>query len=358
MREQIETHKVFLDTSIFVKENFFAGKKLKAFFKHAKTSDIELIITPITLNECLANVEKFSFDANSSLKKLLKELDNKAKIFKNIPFLSSTFKLSDEFKYDDEVLALKDKFVKQIDEHFTNIPIDSGVTSKVIDDYFNFEPPFKDGKKKHEFPDAFVLNSLETWCKGKKEKIYVVSDDEDIISFESKYLIPVREYDKLLEQISFTFSDANMLSKIEELLEKKEQEILDKIIEEFTEEFPWDGADNSNGYEYDVHGLDKVDGHISEHFVLYFFGNTATIELTVPINYLADVSYDDTSTGWYDKEDDRWYNVERVDAKISGETTLKVSIEGTIELPGKPVELDEWEFTEISSGIPDNIEIE
>ena len=358
MRKQIETHKVFLDTSIFIKENFFAGKKLKAFFEHAKTSDIELFITPITLNECLANVEKFSSDANSCLKKLLKELDNKANIFKNMPSLTSIFELSDKFNYDYEVSTLKDQFVKQIDEHFTSIPIDSEVTSKVIDDYFNFKPPFKDGKKKYEFPDAFVLNSLETWCKVKKEKIYVVANDEDIISFESKYLIPVREYDKLLEQISFTFSDANMLPKVQDLLEEKEKEIVDKIITEFTDEFPWDGYDNSNGYEYDVHGLDKVEGYISEHFVLYFFDNTATIELTVPISYLADVSYDDTYSGWYDKEDDRWYNVERVDTKISGETTLKVSIECTIELPGKPVEWDEWEFKEISSGIPDNIEIE
>ena len=358
MTEQIETHKVFLDTSIFIKENFVAGKKLKAFLKHAEASNIELIITSITLRECLANIEKYSSDANSSLKKFLRELDNKAKIFKNVPSLSFIFKLGDEFKYDDELVVLKHQFVKQIDKCFTNIPIDSEVTSKVINDYFNFEVPFKNGKKKHEFPDAFVLNSLESWSKENKEKIYVVADDDDLISFKSKYLIPVRKYDELLEQISFTFSDANMLAKIQRLLEEKEGDIIDKIIGEFRNEFPWDGYDNSNGYDYDVNGLDEVDGSISEHYVLYFFENTATIELTVPIKYLADVSYDDTSTGLYDKEDDQWYNVERVDVKISGEATLKIIIECTIELPGKPVEWGEWEYKEISSGIPNNIEIE
>ncbi|WP_143961315.1 PIN domain-containing protein [Litoribacter populi] len=358
MIEQIETNKIFLDTSIFIKENFFAGEKLKAFFKHAKISNIELIITPITLNECLANIEKSSSDANSSLKKIFKDLDTKCKILKNVVSLSSLFNLSDEFKYDEEVNVLKEQFVKQVDDHFTNIPINSEVTSKVINDYFNSKPPFKDLKKKHEFPDAFVLNSLDTWCKRIKEKIYVVTGDEDLISFESKYLIPVTKYDKLLEQVSFTFSDANMLPKVHDLLEEKEKEIVDKIIEEFTFEFPMDGFDNRNGYEYDVHILDKVEGYISEHFVLYFSDNTVSIELTVPINYSADVSYEDTSTGWYDKEDDIWYNVEKIETKIDGETILKVSKECNIELPGKPVEWDDWELKEISSGIPDSIYIE
>lgn len=357
MREQIETHKIFLDTSVFIKENFFAGKKLKAFLKHAETSDIELITTPITLEESLSNIAKFSSVANSAFKRQLKELNNKAKIFKNIPILTPIFTLGDEFKYDEEIKDLARRFTKQINEYFTIVPIDSETTLKVLKDYFDFKPPFKDGKKKHEFPDAFVLNSLESWCKTKKEKMYIVTDDEDFVSFDSSYLIPVRDYDRLLEQISFTFSDANMLPKVEALIKDKEYEIIERIKEVFTDEFPWDGFDDNQGYEYEVHGLDKIEAFIDYFYVLYFYGNTASVELVVPVTYTADVSYEDTSTGWYDKEDEIWYHTESVDDKIECESILKVIIEVTIELPGKPVKWEEWEFKEISSGIPPNIKI-
>jgi hypothetical protein len=255
MKEQIETHKIFLDTSIFIKENFFAGNKLKAFLKRSRISEIELITTSITIKETLANIDKFAREASSVLRKSLREIDNKSKIFKNISSLSSLFMLKDEFNIEKEIEILKADFEKLIEEHFTIIPIASSITEKVIGDYFNYSPPFKNGKKKSEFPDAFVLNSLEVWCDENNEKMYVVAEDEDIISYESKHLIPIREYDKLLEQISFTFSQNNMQAKVEELLEKHEDEIIRTVIEHFEDEFPHDGFDSTFGYEYDILSL-------------------------------------------------------------------------------------------------------
>lgn len=358
MKEEIQTHYIFLDTSIFIKENFFAGNKLKAFLKHEKESEIELFTTEITLNECISNLQEFSHNSYSILKKTIKELNTKAKVFKNIISLNDIFILHETFEYKNEIDKLVIQFQNQIKNHFQNINIDSGKSTKIIRDYFDFKPPFKAGKKKFEFPDAFVLNSLESWCKKKKVKLYVVSDDEDMNSYESDYLLPIKEYDKLLDQISFTFSDENISIKIDEILEDKLSDIIAAVEIKFEDEFPYGGYDNSQGFEYEVLDLENFEAYILDHYVLSIYDNIATVELSVPVEYSVEISYEDTDSGWYDKEDGSWYGTDIIKKVISDDTTLTVIVEVEVELPGKNVMWENWELKEISSGMPDNIDIE
>jgi len=358
MKEEIKTHYIFLDTSIFIKENFFAGNKLKAFLKHEKESKIELLTTKITEKECFSNLDSFLTSSNFVLKKALKELSNKAKSFKNIETLNNLFNLNNTFDIEKEKEILTEKFTNLLADHFSEIKIDNDKTSKIIDDYFNFQPPFKDGKKKHEFPDALVLNSLESWCKEKKQKIYVVADDEDMNSYESKYLIPIKEYDKLLDQISFTFSDENITQKIEGIIEENEIEILSRIEDEFTNDFPYSGFDESQGFEYETNDIESFKANIDWHSVLQVSENIATVELTIPVEYTAEISYEDKSLGWYDKEDDIWYGTEMQTMSITDKCKLIAIIEIEFELPGKEVYWKSWNFVEISSGIPRDISID
>jgi hypothetical protein len=50
----------------------------------------------------------------------------------------------------------------------------------VMADYSAGRPPFGPGKKKHEFPDAFVVSSLRRLCKDYGQRVYVVSNDHDL----------------------------------------------------------------------------------------------------------------------------------------------------------------------------------
>jgi hypothetical protein len=143
MKEEIKTHFIFLDSSIFIKENFFAGNKLKAFLKHEQESEIELI----TSNECISNLGEFLINSNSIFNKGLKELKNKAKTFKNIDSLKHIFNLQNTFDFDKEKNNLEEKFSKLISDHFKLISINSNKTLKVISDYFKQNAQFKNGKK-------------------------------------------------------------------------------------------------------------------------------------------------------------------------------------------------------------------
>ena len=66
--------------------------------------------------------------------------------------------------------------------------------------YFTKKPPFGDGKKKAEFPDAISMLSLKSHLKNN-EKIYIISGDGDLKLYcesEAQFIL-VETLDKLLD---------------------------------------------------------------------------------------------------------------------------------------------------------------
>ena len=80
--------------------------------------------------------------------------------------------------------------------------------------------------------------------------------------------------------------------------------------------------------------------------------------MTIPVEYTAEISYEDKSIGWYDKEDDIWFGTEMQTKLITDKCKLIVIVEIEFELPGKEVYWKGWDFIEISSGIPRDISID
>ncbi|NQZ45401.1 MAG: DUF4935 domain-containing protein [Flavobacteriaceae bacterium] len=357
MSKEVVTEKIFIDTSVFIKENFFAGIKLNALIKHAREQEIELYTTKITVEECLSNIEKQFRQGKNLFKKVIRNLNVKAKILKNVETLKQVFEIEESFDTENELDHLKNEFQELIDENFRNIPIDTDKTTKILTDYFKEDPPFGDGGKKHEFPDAFVLNSLESWCQNQNEKIYVLSDDDDFLSFKSKRLIPVREYDKLLNLISYTYSEENIIAKVEETIATSEKEIIKSVIEEFEIEFPTDGLDNSYGYEYYLASIEDVDFDYLDHSILSIYDNKAIVEVNLKGHYSVEIGYDDLSTGFYDKEDGRYYGVEQSSQIISDSIELTIELNVYVDLPGKPA-IWKWELEGILKGIPEGVSLE
>ena len=359
MPREIVTNYVFFDTSVFITENFFAGRKLQAFLKHQARGEIKLLTTNITVKEAVRNLDENLDDSHSAFKRCLRDLDTKAKTFKNIASLNDFFWLKENFSFSEERDQLIAKFKEQVSKHFQTIPIQSDFTALIIDDYFDSNPPFDVNKKekKSEFPDAFVLHSLAAWAKNNKSLVYVVSTDGDMQNFESDYLINVKEYEELLTDISYTFSDKNIEEKINKVIEEKEKEIIAETRTLFEENFPSSGFDLSQGFEYETNGMEKFEAYVESHNVLYIEDDSAAIELIVPVEYAVDTEYEDTSMGWYDREDERWYGTESHRINIYGECQLVVA--GIIELvlPGKNMFDRVW-VEEITSGIPKNLSID
>ncbi len=202
-----------------------------------------------------------------------------------------------------------------------------------------------------------VLNSIESWCKKNKEKIYCLSTDGDFLSFKSKNLIHIEEYDKLLNSITHTYSEANIFDKIEKAFEKFEEDIVLKVEDVFETELQDEGFDSSYGFEFHVKSVEHIRVVYLDHSVLSFYDNEAIVESTFKVSYSMEVEYEDLNTGFYDKEDGVYYGVETSDKIVSDDVILTAKLIIHYDLPGRPA-IWNWDFEGITDGLPISISLE
>jgi hypothetical protein len=87
----------------------------------------------------------------------------------------------------------------------THIPYRESTLNAVLLQYFDSAPPFdKRSDKKHEFPDAIVLESIKAWCGETGMRAYVVSQDQGVKSYcdNSEGLIGVDTIGSLLGEMN------------------------------------------------------------------------------------------------------------------------------------------------------------
>ncbi len=95
-----------------------------------------------------------------------------------LPFLEMWSPLSRDEIIDKCFMELKTQW-ELFKSHFTveQLPL-VGDIERVVDNYFLVNPPFSERKRK-EFPDAFILSTLDAYHKKHKANIAVISADGD-----------------------------------------------------------------------------------------------------------------------------------------------------------------------------------
>lgn len=165
----LKTNYVFLDTQVYVEHRLdWSARAMGKLVEFAKANVLKLLITNITKREVRSYFRKMAAEAQSSLEKhrlVLKQLNLETSIN---DLDASTKTLFSQFEK-----SLKEARVKEI-----STPTDA---QSILNDYFDRRPPFGEGKKKAEFPDAFVVAGLKNWCSSTGNSIYVVSRDSDLL---------------------------------------------------------------------------------------------------------------------------------------------------------------------------------
>ena len=155
---------IFLDTSIFIQQNFFRGKKLENLAKLASQGFIKLFLTSLNDKEIIKKINDECDKLEEAESLFLRKLETTHKIVKNFYELEEmnnfiTKNLRDNLlnKYEDFKDFAKIKIIKTSDY----FDIES-----VIDDYFLNNPPFSNKKeKKSEFPDAISLKIISEYLE-------------------------------------------------------------------------------------------------------------------------------------------------------------------------------------------------
>jgi hypothetical protein len=314
---KLKTKNVFLDTQVFDSSNLnFDSTSFTELVKLAKAGYVKVFITEVTKSEVEAHiVEKLHEAAND-----LKRFRTAQRILRNVPACDHFFKDFDDAAAAEEVLGKFEEFLDHAEA--TVLELDGTEVKPIFDAYFQRKPPFGEGKKKYEFPDAFAQHTLGKWCADKACEMYVVSADGDWQSTEVKGLIPLH---KLQEFIDAAVTDYD--EDLSALAIKRYETHIDKVKEAVTKAFRESGfiTDDVDG---DVNDVTVTRLALDDPQLLEVDELSATISVTADLDYTADVSYEDDDEGIWDSEDHTW--VYRPTKSVDVEESENLDVEVTI----------------------------
>lgn len=172
--KRLATRNVCLDTSEYVASRFaFHGQLLARLVALAEAGDVRVFITPVIRREVESNIGEAAQDMSSAVQ----QLKRKSAMLRDVA-LPSVKGFFAEYDRDAVIGHLHAQFADFLrSARVTEIPLTGKDAEFVFEAYFGRRAPFGTGKKKSEFPDAFIVASLDGWCADNKEQMYVVTGD-------------------------------------------------------------------------------------------------------------------------------------------------------------------------------------
>lgn len=224
----LPTRNIFLDTNIFEENNFFHSNDIQSIFYYSRIGVINLYMTSISKMELIDRMKKGLINAKAEHNKLVSFI-NKSRILKNL----KTYEKFEKSKItiEESISELSSKLNTVINSsNIKLISADSVNIEEVFELYYKQEAPFSSKGKKFEFPDAFIIKSVDSWCKLNKKKMIFVTKDLDFSGYKSTHLIIKNDLSRLLYDIS-TYYDLKQKNQIIPLIESKLKENKFDIIE-------------------------------------------------------------------------------------------------------------------------------
>jgi predicted nucleic acid-binding protein len=312
------TRNIFIDTSVFIEHNYaYGGTVFENIVRLSKSKQVKVYLTDITIQEIVSHI---AFDVSKAYQ-ASEKFRREARILRNLTESDYTG-LFREIDANAAIAVLK----SQLDSFLKNANVEIIQTSKVsvkavFEKYFDKKAPFGDGKKKNEFPDAFVLEALEGWCKTHGEKMYVASGDSDLRNYCSDSA-NLTALEKLAEFIGLVeLHDETLASAVSGLLERNKDAVENAIIQQFENLGFW--ISDQDG---DVNKVTVLSVEVLNHLILKVDQNRADVQVVAKVLFSADLSYDDMDTAHYDSEDKvliPWRTINKV---VEQETEIEVTL--------------------------------
>lgn len=224
------TKNIFLDTNIYEENNFFHSTNIQSLFYYSKIGVINLYLSTISEMELVDRMTKRLVDAKEDHNRLVTAI-NKTRILKNL----STYENIEKSKIsvENSIAELTKKLGIIVgSSNIKFISAENVIIEDVFKLYYKKEPPFSLKGKKFEFPDAFIIKSIDTWCITNKKKMIFVTKDFDFDNYKSTHLIFKKDISDLLSEITAYFDSRQVnhyIPFIVKTLKEKEVELIDLI---------------------------------------------------------------------------------------------------------------------------------
>lgn len=233
---------VFIDTNIYEENNFLHGTKIHNIFDYSKKGFIKLYMTKISYWELKERIFINLTKAITEQKNFVDSI-NKTRILRNLNryemLVKPTFDITNAL---EEILKKLDNLIECGNVNF----IDSQIVDidNVFDLYYKSISPFSQtANKKHEFPDAFIIKSVDNWCELNSTKMIFVTKDNDFNNYKSNRIIFTDDLIQLLDDITEYYdstTSVQILPEIDKRIRKFEDELLSLIEEELEKKISTD----------------------------------------------------------------------------------------------------------------------
>lgn len=321
---------IFIDTSAFMSGSYFKPTgRISKLFKLASQNRLQILLPEITKEEWLKHMRQ---DANLPCEDFIRKAS----------LLGGTHRLDGILKAIESIdtnVIIEESLADQIAKaNVLSIGYDYCTDVKgVFEKYFKQEKPFGKGKQK-EFPDAFVLSSLEKYAKDNRiPKIYVLSGDGDMKEYRSEVLTPYKDSD-FLDAILKEIADASER-------EKKDIETLNRCIKSGSvscikdiQDHIVDYLSNTGLYNNCVQWQEVEDVSVDKDIALSFNDgglqltdiNEEYIEATCPveIKVAIEVEHMDVADSYWDSEEKEYlfknYATTEIDVSTSTQVTFRM----------------------------------
>lgn len=322
----LETREVFLDTQVYRRLNYdLDNSTLLALFDHIDADRLRLHITDITLAEMKNHI---AADAETAIKKISDARKVAAQWRKRAPdaFGKSKGKAKklNAKKAGEQAFA---NFRAGLRRRGCTEHAASGQSAEpVLRAYFAREAPF-DSPKSKEFPDAFAIEKLSSWCAENDTAMYVVTADQAMLrAAEAKE--PLRELDSLpaLLEIATISHSPQVESVVEAIVEDDKfvaalETELEERISELGTVYMGDLADGE-AEEVAVSSAPAI----KDWTVISASEADYGIIVEFEIDVIAQVFFEDRSLASYDKEDDVYFGAETAHTEIEDRVTMKMFV--------------------------------
>ncbi len=167
---------VFLDTSVLAGQQYnFSSTALSTFIPLAKKHSLKFLLPEPTESEVVRQIRERSQEALKALEDARRRAPFLAK-WKHFPPKQSAYLT------DWEVMSIAKAEWADFLKNFDLLKLDySAVNLKTVMHWYDqITPPFREGKKRKEFPDAFAIAIIEAHARKVGDTIAVVSEDTDM----------------------------------------------------------------------------------------------------------------------------------------------------------------------------------
>lgn len=297
---------IYFDTNIYDKTSYnFKGQFYTVFegLKSCFNTNLEIYVDPVTYSEVLSHLKDKAREAIDKFREFKKYTGN-------IDVLDDIITKFDTTELEKNCFqASKSKFDKFIHSFSTNgidEKFDNYDMKEILSDYFNCNPPFQDMKrKKHEFPDAFIIQRLKQKFYDYEDLI-VVSDDRLFLTAITQKLPHAQTFEtfgECADHLNKLFKEydevRNCINKEIKKIDEKIKEELKDAFEDFIPDFyveelgidvdvtNYDRKGMSDFYELDELMIESLELGNPEIKILNI--NTKEDKVTAEITFDADV---------------------------------------------------------------------